>query len=104
MAERPSSGCQGSRERVREYAAKATTLASARTTVSSMQGDMRTLEAERKALSEERAVQAKITEKYWNEQKELDAQIEDIFKERRRIKDLQVGSACDFPKLLHGTL
>ena len=81
---------QGSREKVREYAAKASSLATARTAMSSMQGDMKLLEAERKALSEERGMQGKITDKYWREQQELDAQVQDILKERQRIKELQV--------------
>lgn len=99
---------QASRERVREYAAKASTLTTARAAMSSVQGELQALQADYRQLADERQVQSKITEKYWGDQQQLDGQIEGIFKERRRIKELQVCHAaqactqhlCDKGKLI----
>lgn len=63
--------------------------------MTNLQGDMKQLEAERKALVDERAVQTKITDKYWNEMQELDRQINDIYAERGRIKEQQVSLPVD---------
>ncbi|KAK9808193.1 hypothetical protein WJX73_007015 [Symbiochloris irregularis] len=80
---------QASREKVREYAAKAGTLAAARQVMTGVQDELRSLEAERRVLNDERQAQSKIVEKYWAEQQGLDGEVENIMKERQRIKEQQ---------------